>query len=85
MPVPKRKRSRARRDSRFANKGMAIKAFTQCRNCENPKRPHQACDNCGFYKGVKALVTKNDRSLKRAEMIKARAGAQAAAEAPSQE
>ncbi|HSC25407.1 MAG TPA: 50S ribosomal protein L32 [Candidatus Babeliales bacterium] len=65
MPVPKRKRSRARRDSRFANKGIKVKAITGCLNCKDPIVPHTACKNCGFYKGVKVLVTKADRKIKR--------------------
>ena len=65
MPVPKRKRSRARRDSRFANKGIKVKAITGCANCKDPITPHAACKNCGFYKGVKVLVTKTERKAKR--------------------
>lgn len=65
MPVPKRKRSRARRDSRFANKGVKVKAITECSNCKSPIAPHKACDKCGFYKGVKVMETKIDRAIKR--------------------
>lgn len=74
MPVPKRKRSRARRDSRFANKGIKVKAIAACRNCTEPIGAHQACSTCGFYKGVKVLVTKTERAL-------ARTGARQAKEA----
>lgn len=70
MPVPKRKRSRARRDSRFANKGMKVKAFASCKNCTAPLAPHKACAECGFYKGTKVMTTKNDRMLKRGEARK---------------
>ena len=65
MPVPKRKRSRARRDSRFANKGIQVKAITGCSNCQKPLATHTPCKECGFYKGVKVLVTKADRKVKR--------------------
>jgi large subunit ribosomal protein L32 len=65
MPVPKRKRSRARRDSRFANKGIKVKAISGCLNCKDPIVPHTACQSCGFYKGVKVLITKADRKAKR--------------------
>jgi len=65
MPVPKRKRSRARRDSRFANKGLKVKAIASCLNCKDPIVPHTACKKCGFYKGIKVLVTKADRAVKR--------------------
>ncbi len=72
MPVPKRKRSRARRDKRFANKGLKIKAFTQCANCQESIMPHQACTACGHYKGRKVVSTKADRAVKRAETSKAK-------------
>jgi len=65
MPVPKRKRSRARRDKRFANKGISVKAFTYCKTCQEPIMPHTACKGCGHYKGVKVMTTKKDRAEKR--------------------
>jgi len=63
MPVPKRKRSKARRDKRFANKGMKIHAITGCPNCQSPLVPHVACHSCGMYKGIKVLTTKNERVM----------------------
>ncbi len=70
MPEPKRKRSRARRDKRFANKGMKVKSFGVCDNCAVPNLPHTLCKSCGFYKGVKILSTKGDRGAKRVEARK---------------
>ena len=70
MPVPKRKRSRPRRDKRFANKGLKVKAFSLCKNCEEPLIPHVVCKGCGFFKGVKILVTKAERSEKRSTVRK---------------
>jgi large subunit ribosomal protein L32 len=66
MPVPKRKRSKARRDKRFANKGMNVASITQCLNCKSPLNTHNACKECGFYKGVKVMTTKADRIVARA-------------------
>lgn len=71
MPVPKRKRSRARRDSRFANKGMVMHAITSCKNCESPLLPHTACAHCGFYRGVQIMTTKTERKAKRVVMRQA--------------
>lgn len=65
MPVPKRKRSKSRRDKRFANKGLKVKTFAECKNCQAPVPCHQVCNACGFYKGQKVLTTKIDRSIKR--------------------
>lgn len=67
MPVPKRKRSKSRRDKRFANKGLLEHAITRCKNCQEPLTPHQACKGCGFYKGAKVIATKSDRAVKRTE------------------
>ena len=65
MPVPKRKRSRARRDSRHANKFIKVKSFAACKNCEAALLPHQVCKNCGHYKGIKVMTPKNERAAKR--------------------
>jgi large subunit ribosomal protein L32 len=73
MPVPKRKRSKRRRDSRFANKGIKVKALATCQSCSEVIRPHQVCNNCGHYKGVKVMDTKNDRTVKRTETRQAQA------------
>ena len=70
MPVPKRKRSRTRRDKRFANKGMKVTAITQCDTCKSPKAPHIVCQTCGHYKGIKVMVSKLDRAIKRAQTRK---------------
>lgn len=71
MPVPKRKRSKCRRDKRFANKGLEVKAFTTCKQCAVPLAPHVVCSSCGFYKGKKVIITKLDRGQKRVEAMQA--------------
>lgn len=78
MGVPKRKRSRQRRDKRFANKGVKVKALATCSNCSEPLATHQACKNCGFYKGAKVLTTKKERLVKRGQARQAQAQRQQA-------
>lgn len=73
MPVPKRKRSKARRDKRFANKGIKKITIASCTNCKSPIMPHAICQTCGHYKGVKVVTTKIERSMKRDEQRKAKA------------
>ena len=85
MGVPKRKRSRPRRDKRFANKGLKAKAITACSNCKSPLGTHRACANCGFYKGAKVMVTKADRTLKRGQVRQAQAERKAKQQPPAQE
>ncbi|MEX0940595.1 MAG: 50S ribosomal protein L32 [Candidatus Babeliales bacterium] len=72
MPVPKRKVSKSRRDKRSANKGIREDKTTvaHCTNCEKPLLPHQACRECGYYKGAKVLKTKDERGEKRVEQRK---------------
>ena len=67
MACPKRKRSRARQGSRSANKGLDVQTFTFCPNSGAPVMPHTVCLESGFYKGIKVLSTKADRSAKRAQ------------------
>lgn len=67
MGVPKRKRSRPRRDSRHANKGIRPQALGSCANCQHVLASHQVCSQCGYYKGRKIMSTKLDRSIKRTQ------------------
>jgi large subunit ribosomal protein L32 len=62
MPVPKRKRSRARRDKRFANKGIKPQSVALCANCNEAVMTHQACKACGHYKGHQTRKAKSARS-----------------------
>ena len=72
MPVPKRKHSRSRRDSRSANKGIKPNAVATCQTCQEPIATHAACSSCGYYTGVKVLKTKTDRLHGRVETRQAK-------------
>lgn len=83
MAVPKRKQSRSRRDKRSANKGLDPQPVNLCfqGSCQGtPRLPHQVCPSCGFYRGVKVLKTKAERTLVRTEKRK-----EAEARQPKQE
>ena len=88
MPVPKRKRSRARRDKRFANKAMSHSQFNLCSNCSLPVMSHQACTECGFYGGRKVMTTKAERAVNRVatrkEIADKRSARQSAMEASAE-
>lgn len=73
MPVPKRKTSRARRDTRSACKGIKPKTIASCQTCQAPLMPHQVCQDCGYYKGVKVLRTKAERAQARGKAMQERA------------
>ena len=51
MPVPKRKTSSSKRDSRRAQHKLSVETASFCPQCKSPKLPHRACPKCGTYKG----------------------------------
>lgn len=51
MPNPKRRHSKARRDSRRAHDFLKTPGLSICPNCQEPKLPHRVCIRCGQYKG----------------------------------
>ena len=56
MAVPKRKTSKARRNTRrSAVSKLAMPAMSRCSNCNALKAPHKVCKQCGFYNGVAVL------------------------------
>jgi large subunit ribosomal protein L32 len=55
MAVPKRKSSKARRDSRRANWKLSTPGIVECPRCHKPKLSHRVCKACGYYDGQKVL------------------------------
>jgi large subunit ribosomal protein L32 len=54
MVGPKQKLSKSRtRSRRSANRVSEMPTFEQCPQCKTDKRPHFACEKCGFYKKTK--------------------------------
>jgi large subunit ribosomal protein L32 len=54
MAVPKRKHSKSRRDKRRTHQGLKPNpAIAYCDHCQAPVLPHNACSDCGYYKGRK--------------------------------
>ena len=50
MAVPKRKTSKAKRNSRrSANMKKTAPGLSICPQCHEPKRPHSVCPNCNYY------------------------------------
>jgi len=47
--VPKRKTSKCRKRSRRAHDALKAVNVVFCPKCSQPKLPHAACDNCGYY------------------------------------
>ncbi|MFQ6611936.1 MAG: 50S ribosomal protein L32 [Fidelibacterota bacterium] len=51
MPLPKGRQSKARSRKRRTHYKAAIVTVTDCPQCNQPKMPHRACPNCGYYRG----------------------------------
>lgn len=51
MAAPKRRTSKAKRNSRRASAYRLNKAtVSECPQCHEPKLPHRVCGSCGYYK-----------------------------------
>ena len=70
MASPKRKMSKARRDSRRANWKLTAPAYiscpqlevptlVECPQCHEPMLPHHVCTECGYYDG-KAVIAQDE-------------------------
>ncbi|MBN2365070.1 MAG: 50S ribosomal protein L32 [Calditrichaeota bacterium] len=58
MANPRRKISKSKRDKRRASwmSDLSNPSLSVCPNCGEPKQPHRACMNCGYYKGQKVFT-----------------------------
>ncbi len=57
MALPKRKKSKSRRDKRRTHQKTDAPNLATCPECGEAKLPHHACPSCGYYKGRKAVET----------------------------
>jgi large subunit ribosomal protein L32 len=60
MAVPKRKKSKSKRDKRRTHDKTTAPNPTTCPQCGEAKLPHHACPECGDYKGRTVLDTEED-------------------------
>jgi len=51
MAVPKRKKTRSRRDMRRSHDAITPTIYAECSNCGENKLPHHICAACGHYDG----------------------------------
>ena len=55
MAHPKRKISKTRRDKRRTHYKASTATMYTCPNCSNTVQYHRVCDECGTYRGKKAI------------------------------
>ena len=61
MAVPKRKKSKSRRDMRRSHDHAKMLHPTLCPQCHEPVLPHHICPHCGVYRG-RTLIEKKEES-----------------------
>lgn len=54
-PVPKKRTSKARRDSRRSHHALTAPNLVECPQCKEPKPQHVVCPKCGSYAGRQVL------------------------------
>ncbi|MFZ7112569.1 MAG: 50S ribosomal protein L32 [Desulfatiglandales bacterium] len=57
MAVPKKKKSKSRRDMRRSHDHAKMAHVTLCPQCHEPVLPHHLCPQCGSYRGRTILKT----------------------------
>ena len=63
MAVPKRKTSKARRDSRRSSHSkLSIPGIVECPQCHEAKLAHRVCKKCGYYDG-RQVIKMEDKKL----------------------
>jgi large subunit ribosomal protein L32 len=58
MPVPKRRHSNSRTNKRRSNWKLVKPNLVNCSHCHQPRMPHRACPNCGYYGGREIVPIK---------------------------
>lgn len=61
MAVPKRKQSKQRTNSRFANYVANTPTLVECPRCKAMMQSHRVCAKCGFYDKVEVVVHKEEK------------------------
>lgn len=56
MAVPKRKKSKMRKNQRKAHVKAELAQVQTCPNCGATQQTHRVCPSCGMYKGRKVLT-----------------------------
>ena len=59
MAVPKRKVSKQRTNTRYAQWKLSAPNLVECPQCHELKKSHVVCPKCGYYDGEQ-IVSKNE-------------------------
>jgi large subunit ribosomal protein L32 len=65
MSVPVKKLTKTRKRTRAAHHSLDKVKLGICGHCKSPKKPHEICPNCGYYKNrqviKKPMVSKKQK------------------------
>jgi len=59
-PVPKKRTSKAKRDSRRSHHSLSAPNLVPCPQCGELKLSHTVCPSCGSYKGKTIIEVDSD-------------------------
>jgi len=73
MPLPKQKHTKSHRNRRRSHLALKVLSLSKCTKCGSPILPHQACKNCGTYKGREVIdvlkkLTKREQKKRKKEL-----------------
>jgi large subunit ribosomal protein L32 len=57
MAVPKKRKSKSKRNMRRSHDSINMPGVTTCPHCHEPVLPHHVCPECGTYKGKTIVET----------------------------
>ena len=60
MAVPKKRKSKSKRDMRRAHDHIKMPNVSSCPQCHEPVLSHHVCKNCGAYKGKTVIETEEE-------------------------
>jgi len=63
--LPKRKISTGRKGRRRSAIKLKLPTLVPCPHCGQPKQPHLACQNCGYYKEEERVKQKTKKGKKK--------------------
>ncbi len=63
--LPKRRISTGRKGRRRTAIKLKLPGLVACANCGQPKKSHQVCPSCGYYKGKEVVKIKTKKGKKK--------------------
>jgi len=61
MAEPKKRMTSTRSGNRKSHDAMSPIYLRKCSNCKETLKPYTVCQNCGFYRGKKVIILKEER------------------------